>query len=124
MSRKNRSRNRNFDNLKAWRNVIEPRPEVASGNYRQAEFAADLEQVARGAGSTEYTDAVEFFSRTYLTGGLKKLLSETLKRLTTGNGEPVIQLKTSFGGGKTHSLLALYHLFGGKIRAEQSPRKQ
>lgn len=118
MSKKNR--NKIFGNIKAWRNVIKPRDEVASGNYRQAEFAADLEQVARGAGSTEYTDAVEFFSRTYLTGGLKKLLSETLKRLTTGNGEPVIQLKTSFGGGKTHSLLALYHLFGGKIRPEES----
>ena len=119
MSRKNRSRNRNFGKLKAWREVIYPRPEVASGNYRQAEFALNLAQVVRGEGSVEYTDAAEFFNRTYLTGGLKKLLSETLKRLTTGNGEPVIQLKTSFGGGKTHSLLALYHLFGG-IRPEQS----
>lgn len=118
MSKKNR--NKNFGNIKAWRNVIEPRPEVASGNFKQAEFAADLEQVARGEGSTEYTDAVEFFNRTYLTGGLKNLLSETLKRLSSGNGEPVIQLKTSFGGGKTHSLLALYHLFGGKIRPENS----
>ena len=94
MSKKNR--NKNFGNIKAWRNVIQPRPEVASGNYRQAEFAADLEQVARGAGSVEYTDAQEFFNRTYLTGGLKNLLSETLKRLSSGNGEPVIQLKTSF----------------------------
>lgn len=118
MSKKNR--NKNFGNIKAWRNVIEPRPEVASGNFKQAEFAADLEQVARGAGSVEYTDAQEFFNRTYLTGGLKNLLSETLKRLSSGNGEPVIQLKTSFGGGKTHSLLALYHLFGGKIRPENS----
>ena len=106
--------------LKPWREVMEPREDVACGRYRQAEFAADLGQVVRGEGSSEYTDAVEFFSRTYLTGGLKTLLVETLKRLTTGAGNPVIQLKTSFGGGKTHSLLALYHLFGGKIRAEQS----
>ncbi|MBR0060910.1 MAG: DUF499 domain-containing protein [Selenomonadaceae bacterium] len=107
-------------NLKSWRDVIEPNPDVAHGRYKQAEFAADLAQVVRGEGSPEYVNPVEFFSRTYLTGGLKTLLVETLRRLTSGNGEPVIQLKTSFGGGKTHSLLALYHLFSGKIRAEQS----
>ena len=118
MSKKNRGRNNKFENLKAWRNVIEPCQSVASGNYKQSEFAADLAQVVRGEGSIEYTDPEEFFNRTYLTGGLKNLLSETLKRLSTGNGEPVIQLKTSFGGGKTHSLLSLYHLFGGKINPE------
>ena len=107
-------------NLKPWRNVIEPNPDVSQGRYRQAEFAADLARVVRGEGSGEYVNPVEFFSRTYLTGGLKSLLVETLKRLTSGDGEPVIQLKTSFGGGKTHSLLALYHLFGGKIQAVQS----
>ena len=106
--------------LKPWRNVIEPNPDVSQGRYKQAEFAADLAQVVRGEGSPEYADPVEFFSRTYLTGGLKDLLVKTLRRLTSGDGEPVIQLKTSFGGGKTHSLLALYHLFGGKIQAEQS----
>lgn len=93
--------------------MIEPRPEVAGGNYQQAEFAADLAQVIRGEGGNEYGDAVGFFSRTYLTDGLKNLLVTTLNRLSAGRGEPVIQLKTSFGGGKTHSLLALYHLFGG-----------
>ncbi len=107
-------------NLKSWRDVIEPHPDVAQGRYRQAEFAADLAQVVRGEGSSEYINPVEFFSRTYLTGGLKNLLVEALRRLTSGDGEPVIQLKTSFGGGKTHSLLALYHLFGGKIQAVQS----
>ena len=106
--------------IKSWRDIMEPHPDVAQGRYKQAEFAADLGQVVRGEGNIEYTDAVEFFARTYLTGGLKMLLVETLKRLSLGTGEPVIQLKTSFGGGKTHSLLALYHLFGGKIRAEQS----
>ena len=79
---------------------------MTRGNYQQAQFAADLAQVVRGEGGIEYTDAVEFFARTYLTGGLENLLSETLKRLTSGNGAPIIQLQTSFGSGKTHSLLA------------------
>ncbi|MBR3747426.1 MAG: ATP-binding protein [Selenomonadaceae bacterium] len=108
--------------LKSWRNVIEPRDEVAQGRFTQSEFAADLGQVVRGeSNNIEYTDADEFFARTYLTSGLKKLLVTTLERLTGNGGDPIIQLKTSFGGGKTHSLLALYHLFGGKLRSVQKP---
>ena len=57
-------------NLKSWRDVIEPHTDVAHGRYKQAEFAADLAQVVRGEGSSEYVNPVEFFSRTYLTGGL------------------------------------------------------
>lgn len=106
--------------LKPWRDVMEPNDDVADDRYSQAQWAADLGQVVNGKDSSEYSDPVEFFSRTYLTDGLKNLLVSTLRRLTTGRGEPVVQLKISFGGGKTHSLLALYHLFGGAIRAEQS----
>ncbi len=122
MGKKSGNKNKIYGHLEAWRNVIEPHLDVTRGNYQQAQFAADLAQVVsgKGEGGTEYSDPVEFFARTYLTGGLKNLLSETLKRLTSGNGAPIIQLQTSFGGGKTHSLLALYHLFGGKIRPEQS----
>ena len=105
--------------LRPWRDVIEPHPDVARGEYRQAEFALNLAEILRNKGRVEYTDPAEFFARTFLTGGLKKLLVEVLKRLSGGNGEPVVQLKTPFGGGKSHSLLALYHLFGG-IRPEQS----
>src|SRR5437867_10531373 len=79
----------------------------------QAEFAADLAQVSRGEGSTEYTDPIEFFRRTYLTAGLKDLLSGALQRLAGAGGDPVVELQTNFGGGKTHSMLALFHLFGG-----------
>ncbi len=53
-------------NLKSWRLVCRPHPDVAEGRYRQAEFAADLAQVSRGEGSAEYLDPVEFFARTYL----------------------------------------------------------
>lgn len=108
------------ENLKSWRDVIEPHPDVVQGRYRQAEFALNLAEIVRKKGRAEYTDPTEFFARTYLTGGLKNLLVATLKRLTDGDGEPVVRLQTSFGGGKSHSLLALYHLFGGKIRAEES----
>jgi predicted AAA+ superfamily ATPase len=99
--------------LKPWREVVTPHPDVASGRYQQAEFAADLAQVHRGEGADEYRDPREFFARTFLTEGLKHLLANALRRLGTNGGDPVIKLQTNFGGGKTHSMLALYHLFSG-----------
>jgi len=99
--------------LKPWREIITPHQDVASGRYQQAEFAADLWQVYLDEGSDEYRLPTEFFRRTYLTEGLKQLLTRGLLRLTGKGGDPVIELQTNFGGGKTHAMLALYHLFFG-----------
>jgi predicted AAA+ superfamily ATPase len=104
--------------LKPWREVAVPHPDVASGRYQQAEFAADLWQVYLGEGSDEYRDSVEFFRRTYLTESLKGLLVNAIRRLSGRGGDPVVQLQTNFGGGKTHSMLALYHLFSGQSPGE------
>ncbi|MCC0038267.1 MAG: ATP-binding protein [Brucellaceae bacterium] len=100
-------------NLKSWREVVTPHADVASGRYQQAEFAADLWQVHLGEGSDEYRKPAEFFRRTFLTESLKRLLVGGVQRLSGQGGDPVVQLQTNFGGGKTHSMLALYHLFGG-----------
>ena len=97
--------------LKPWREVLTPHPDVATGRYQQAEFAADLEQVRSGKATAEYGEPREFFRRTFLTIGLNDLLKEALLRLTNRGGGPVVELQTNFGGGKTHSMLALYHLF-------------
>lgn len=99
--------------LKPWRDVVTPHADVASGRYQQAEFAADLWQVHLGEGSEEYRKPEEFFRRTYLTESLKRLLVGGVQRLSGTGGDPVVQLQTNFGGGKTHSMLALYHLFSG-----------
>ncbi len=107
--------------LPGWRKVIEPHPDVAQGRYKNAEFAADLDQVARAEGAYEYRDPIEFFSRTYVTEGLKGLLVQALRRVGDKDGEPVIQLKTAFGGGKTHSMLALYHLLRGRASKAKLP---
>ncbi|MFN0150829.1 MAG: Swt1 family HEPN domain-containing protein [bacterium] len=105
-------------NLKPWREVVNPHKDVASGQYQQAEFAADLWQVHRGEGSTEYRKPAEFFRRTYLTESLTGLLVGAVRRLAAHGGDPVVQLQTNFGGGKTHSMLALYHLFSGIAPSE------
>ena len=107
--------------LPSWREVIEPHPDVAQGRYKKAEFAADLAQVARGEGAYEYRDPVEFFARTYVTEGMTGLLEQALRRLCGKDGDPVIQLKTAFGGGKTHSMLALYHMMRGNVSIDKIP---
>ncbi|MCX6028868.1 MAG: Swt1 family HEPN domain-containing protein [Chloroflexi bacterium] len=99
--------------LRPWREIVTPHPDVASGRYLQAEFAADLWQVYMGEGTDEYRDPVQFFERTFLTDGLRRLLVGALRRLAGQPADPVIELQTNFGGGKTHSMLALYHLFSG-----------
>lgn len=99
--------------LRPWREVVHPHQDVASGRYQQAEFAADLWQVHIGEGTQEYSDPEEFFRRTYLTESLQLLLKGAMQRLTGSGGDPVVQLQTNFGGGKTHSMLALYHAFSG-----------
>ena len=98
---------------KPWREVVSPHRDVATGRYQQAEFAADLWQVYLGEGGDEYRHPVEFFRRTYLTESLRRMLVGAVQRINSQGGDPVVQLQTNFGGGKTHSMLALFHLFSG-----------
>jgi predicted AAA+ superfamily ATPase len=99
--------------LLPWREVVEPHQDVATGEFQQAEFAADLAKVHNGSAPSEYSNPTEFFARTYLTDGLSTLLTGAAKRLSAAGGDPVVELQTNFGGGKTHSMLALYHMAGG-----------
>ena len=111
--------------MKPWREVITPHEDVATGRFTASEFAANLYNVAVSKTACEpgnaYGDPVEFYNRTYLTEGLRDLLTRAIRRLVGDNsGSPVVNLQTNFGGGKTHSLLALYHLFGEKPVGELS----
>lgn len=101
--------------LRPWREVLEPHDDVATGNFQAAEFAADLHKVAMTADAgKDYLEPVQFFARTYLTEGLRDLIERALRRLAGDqNASPVINLQTNFGGGKTHSMLALWHLASG-----------
>ncbi|MGO9957302.1 MAG: Swt1 family HEPN domain-containing protein [Solirubrobacteraceae bacterium] len=104
--------------LRPWREIVTPHPDVASGRYQQAEFAADLHQVWRGDANEEYGNPQQFFRRTFLTEGLRELLVNAARRLSGEGGDPLVELQTNFGGGKTHSLIALYHLAGGTPASE------
>jgi hypothetical protein len=96
--------------LPTWWHVVTPHKDILKGKLTEAIFAADLGDVARGNAPQEYQDASIFFQKTYLTTGLTKLVDNVLSRLAKGEGDPVIQLQTPFGGGKTHALLVLYHI--------------
>lgn len=96
--------------LKPWREIAVPHPDVLEGTFQQSEFAADITAVHSGQATHEYQDAAAFFERTYITEGMRLLLTSVAKRLNGQGGDPVIQLQTAFGGGKTHTMLAVYHL--------------
>ncbi|MCS7063069.1 MAG: DUF499 domain-containing protein [Methylacidiphilales bacterium] len=96
--------------MKPWIKVVTPHEDISRGRLDEAVFAADISDVVAGRGPLEYRDAATFFRRTYPTQGLVSLLASVAGRLAgTGKGEAVIQIQTPFGGGKTHSLIALYH---------------
>jgi predicted AAA+ superfamily ATPase len=96
--------------------LCEPQPDIRAGTAADADFAADLSHVVRGAGGpAECVDAARFFTDTYPTRGLKSLLANVCARLS-GRGGAVaaaFRLDTSFGGGKTHGLIALVHAARG-----------
>ncbi|MEI7879696.1 MAG: ATP-binding protein [bacterium] len=96
--------------MKPWREVSVPHPDVLEGTFLQSEFAADITAVQEGKAAPEYQDASKFFQRTFITEGMRLLLIQVAQRLNGKGGEPVIQLQTAFGGGKTHTMLAVYHL--------------
>ena len=101
--------------LKPWRELVTPHKDVLDGTFKQSEFAADLTQVHKGTAPDDYKDAEKFYARTVITEGMKFLLDSVARRLAGKGGDPVIQLQTAFGGGKTHTLLAVYHLANREI---------
>lgn len=97
-------------NMKPWREIAVPHPDVLEGTFQQSEFAADITAVRTGKATREYQEAAAFFQRTFITEGMRLLLISVARRLNGQGGDPVIQLQTAFGGGKTHTMLAVFHL--------------
>jgi uncharacterized protein len=107
--------------LKPWREIAVPHEDVLKGTFQQAEFAADLSRVHAGTATPEYQNPALFFQRTFITEGMRLLLDSVVKRLAGRGGDPVIQLQTAFGGGKTHTMLAVYHMASARVPASDMP---
>ena len=108
--------------LKPWREIAVPHEDVLKGTFQQAEFAADLSRVHAGTATGEYQNPALFFQRTFITEGMRLLLDSVVKRLSGKGGDPVIQLQTAFGGGKTHTMLAVYHMAKGEVPVASASR--
>jgi len=106
-----------------WYDVIKPHADIQKGQLDEAIFHADLGDVAAGKAPDDYNDAYLFFQKTYLTQGIKNLLQRVNQTLVEGIGSSVVQIQTPFGGGKTHSLVAVYHFLknGEKIKTLLPP---
>lgn len=107
--------------LKPWREVAVPHEDVLKGTFQQAEFAADISRVHEGTATAEYQNPILFFQRTFITEGMRLLLDSVVKRLSEKGGDPVIQLQTAFGGGKTHTMLSVYHIAKGDVGLSELP---
>ena len=95
--------------MKPFTQIVIPHEDILEGRLTMDVFAADLWQVANEKAPLDYQDADLFFRKTYLTKGLKNIIEIAKARLESRSGDSVIQLQTPFGGGKTHTLIALYH---------------
>ncbi len=101
--------------LKPWYAIATPHEDIREGRLAEAVFAANLWAVVQGTAPEVYLDPEEFFRKTYLTTGLSTVLSRVAGALggqasSLHSGDRIISLQTAFGGGKTHTLVALYHL--------------
>ncbi len=98
--------------MTAFHTIAIPHDDILQGRLTMEVFAADLWDVYKGRGTEEYRTSGLFFQKTYKTEGLSTLLDVVQSRLMGQGGDPVLQIQTPFGGGKTHALIAMYHKAG------------
>ncbi|HSV30532.1 MAG TPA: hypothetical protein VLH40_00720 [Atribacteraceae bacterium] len=113
--------------MEPWYKIATLRKEVRAGrSFNPDEFAIHLEQVIAKTAPEDYRDPRQFFARTCFTRALREHAGMVLRRLSglTANTAPVMTLITQFGGGKTHTLTALYHIATGGREASGYPGDQ
>src|SRR5262245_31406054 len=105
-----------------WRQALRLREDLRSGELSLAQFAADLYEVAMRSGKRRmYEDPAEFFALTYPTFNLRRLARDVVLRLAGRSDKAVRQLELTYGGGKTHTLITLYHLVNDPARLPDVP---
>lgn len=107
-----------------WFKNVKPHNDIRDGRLDESIFAANLSEVALGTGREIYTNPEMFFSKTFFTSGIKNIAKRVIHGLNGGQDSDnrVISLQTGFGGGKTHTLISLYHLakWGKKVLKSDS----
>lgn len=97
--------------VQSWYNYTRPSYDICQGTLNESIFAANLTEVALGIGPEVYSNPIQFFAKTYVTAGLHDIVNRVVRALNGQDTENrVISLQTGFGGGKTHTLISLYHV--------------
>ncbi len=106
-----------------WNSVVTPNDDILADQLRIDTYAVNLGQVVQGDSQMPliYRDPHMFFESTYITRALDSVLKEVFRVLCGGSGDRVFLLRTPFGGGKTHTLLALYHLANARAQLNDIP---
>ena len=108
--------------MQPWHHFVTLKPELQSGELTLAEFAADLHEVTLARGKRAvYEDPAQFFALTYPTHALRELVKDVAVRLAGQSDKAARQLELTYGGGKTHTLIALYHLFRNPVALPDMP---
>src|SRR5690348_10633582 len=109
--------------LLPWTRIVTPHSDIVDGNLSMDTYAVNLDLVVQNSNTIHpvYRDAHAFFEATYLTHELRRILTDVMGVLADRNGDRVLQLRTPFGGGKTHTLLALYHLARARALLKDLP---
>ena len=108
--------------MQPWHHFVTLKPELQTGELTLAEFAADLHEVTLARGKRAvYEDPAQFFALTYPTHALRELVKDVAIRLAGQSDKAVRQLELTYGGGKTHTLITLYHLFGHRAGLPDMP---
>lgn len=105
--------------MENWFDIVEPHNDIKEGEFDESVFAAKLDEVVAETAPPDYSDPYMFFKKTYFTSGITSLLKKVNRKLTKGRGSGVIEIKTPFGGGKTHALASVYHYIqnGQKLKS-------
>lgn len=115
-----------MSDLRPWYAVATPHEDIREGRLAEAVFAANLWAVVQDTAPEVYLDAEEFFRKTFVTSGLTTVLRRVATALGGGGeaGDRIISLQTAFGGGKTHTLVALWHLAKHTDKLKKSPHAE
>jgi hypothetical protein len=106
---------------KPWHQVVQLREDLKSGELSLAIFAADLYDVVMGKARLVYQDPREFFALTYPTFNLRELARDVITRLAGKHDKAIRQLELTYGGGKTHTLITLFHLVRDPVHLPPLP---
>ena len=108
-----------------WHGVVALREDLRSGELSLASFAADLYEVAMQKGQRPlYEDPAQFFALTYPTYNLREMAKDVVQRLAGKNQKAIRQLELTYGGGKTHTLITLFHLANDPAHLPDLPAVQ